>query len=320
MPNGNEQTLSPAAQLALFIREEVNGLEKRMATKQQGESELREVRVENLDEVQDYLRSELGRFLGEFAKMILQTKSDNNEPRISHISEVRMPETLRMEDTKDILESLLSLTKILQSKEFSPTINVTSPEVKIPELKIPEVRIPRINVPPPQVTVNAPEQEMDFTEIIRALAPLKFISNKPGKPITVRLSDGVNFIKAVQDAASRTVQAFSQSVGMTVDEFKAAIPRAVAHKKVTVTTAGTPVQFSTTQVKTSEVLITGDTDAAIVCVVGGDDTVDASANDKNGIIIIPGNSAVTIRTNDLRNLWADAESNGGVLNVTYTQF
>ena len=95
-------------------------------------------------------------------------------------------------------------------------------------------------------------------------------------------------------------------------------PSSLAHKKVTVGTAGSPVQVSTASIETSEVFISGDTDVGIVLVVGGSNTVRATVNNKNGMVIIPGNTPVIMRIDNLNKLWVDSETDGGILCVSYS--
>ena len=268
------------------------------------------VSIDNLDEVRLHLRKELG---------TLSVRLKNIVSRLP-APQVNVPSDLKV-DVKN-LKNLESLLKSLNAKDYNPTINVSPPDVNIPDIIVPAVQVPPIEVPAPQVTVKPADVNIDIQRIIDALEPLSFISNKASKPISVRLSDGQKFVKALKkmaDTAERQVTAFAQSSGISSDEMKAitGTPKTFNHVKITVTSAGTPVQISTTPVACDEVYLSGETDSGVVMVVGGDNTVRATTGNKNGLVIIPGNQPMTIKTNDLKNLWVDSETDGGILCVSY---
>ncbi|MBX4189784.1 hypothetical protein KW791_00580 [Candidatus Parcubacteria bacterium] len=112
-----------------------------------------------------------------------------------------------------------------KNMELNPTINVAQPEINIPEIKVPdiyvpEIIIPTINVPTPQVTVN-PEINIDLNKVIDALENLKYLSNLPNKPLSVRMSDGNKFVKVIQQLQKATDNlgvVYAGQSGITSDE------------------------------------------------------------------------------------------------------
>jgi len=280
------------------------------------------IAVDNLDEIKKHLRVEnklvsesLSKNISEISSAMKEKFEEIPKPKITTAFKFEMPE----------IDMLVRKLEILNKKKFNPSIDIKAPDINIPEIKLPKIVVPEIKVPEiktPNVTVN-PNVDIDVKALLKALKPLKLLSHGAKSPIAVRMSDGKKFIKAMQDlakAAEQQVVSFNQSSGITSDDLRSVVgtPKTFGHKKVTVTTSGTPVNVSSTSIACDEVYLTGDTDAGIVLVVGGDNTVDATTNNKNGLVIIPGNTATVIKTNDLKNLWVDAESNGGVLCVSYS--
>lgn len=272
------------------------------------------VEVSNIDFVKKYLREELRTFLTDLERSLSKIK-------LPDLPEIKLRESVRLTNLKELGDTLTGISSLLNSIK-NETLNL---KVHIPEIKVPDIAVPPINVPQSIVNVE-PEVEIDFKPIINALKPLKFLTNKKSTPLSVRLSDGQEWVQLLKKAADdlnegagRMIHAFASGGGMTVDEYKSVsgTPKTGGHKRVTVTTSGTPVQVSTTSVSCTEVYLSGDTDSGAVMVVGFNNTVDATVNNKNGMIIIPGNVPLPVKTNDLTNLWVDSETNGGVLCVGY---
>ncbi len=273
------------------------------------------VDVNNLDEVKASLHNELNS-LG-------KSLSANLKPKEAVVMGIKV------EEMAELIEQVTALKEAIASVDFNPKIEIidkvpeiTIPEIKLPTINVPQIKIPPINVPAPQVTVNPAEVNIDLDEMLKALEPLKYLSDKPGKPISVRLSDGKSFVEALKgiiDKQEKIVHAFSSSSGMSVDEFKtvAGTPKTFGNFRKEVAVSGTAVQVSATSVPCCDVYLSADIDVGKVLVVG-DSTVDATNGNKNGIILIPGNDPVHIRTNDLRNLWVDSDGNGGVLCGNYS--
>ncbi len=181
-----------------------------------------EMDVGNLDDVQAYLRNELGKVATRLEKALKHVKVD--------LPTIKISETIKLSnigDLKPVIEAVGEATKSLATLTerftFEPQVDVNVPDVIVPDIVIPEIKLPRIIVPKPEVTITNPE--MDMSPLLKALQPLKLISDKPNKPITVRMSDGKKFVKALKQAVKENsdgiLHAFSSSGGMDVDEYRA---------------------------------------------------------------------------------------------------
>lgn len=167
-----------------------------------------EVNVKNFDEVRLGMRKELDRLRNKLPK---PNSGINLAMNINGLSE--------------LMEMLLSLLETLNSIDYKPSITVPEikiPEIKVPDINLPEIKAPSVYVPPPQVTVN-PEVNIDIQSIIKALDSLKYLSDRPDKPIAVRMSDGQKFIKAIQQLQKSTENlgvVYSGSSGLTTDDMR----------------------------------------------------------------------------------------------------
>lgn len=157
------------------------------------------VSVDNLDVVSASLRNEL-------AKVVKAVK--DSQP-----------------DNTDVLKELKKLTAAISAIEVNPTINVNAADVTIPEIKLPSISIPDINVPTPQVNYTAPDihipapvvnlpapivnvETIDISAIIQAIESNlnKIRTNSVGRPLAVRLSDGQNWVKQLEQLNKQTAQ------------------------------------------------------------------------------------------------------------------
>lgn len=184
---------------------------------------LNDINVSNLDEVKAHLRNELRPVILAINSLskVMGKASSNANPKLNY--EIKIPEVIKLADFDALKKSITDLAAILKGKEFNPTIKVNVPDVIVPDIKIPEIKIPDIVVPEPKITVNPASLNLDLTELLDALEPLKFLSNKATNPISVRLSDGQKFIKALQnvaDKAGQVVTSFSASSGMSGEDYK----------------------------------------------------------------------------------------------------
>ena len=134
----------------------------------------------------------------------------------------------------------------------------------------------------------------DFAEDARGVVPYGLITGT------------TNVTRMLVDAAGRLLTSSAPASGSTF-----------GHLKKTVTTAGTPERVSATSLPVKKAYLCGDTDGGILMVVGGSNTVRATTGNKNGLVIIPGNNPTEIDISDLYDLWVDAETNGGILCVSY---
>jgi len=278
-----------------------------------------EVEVTNIDFVKKYLRVELSRFARRLVG-IIESISIPDTIKVSNFPAQK--DTVKVEEIKLVVEAINDLRAIMAQVEYNPTINVEAPKVDPIEVKIPPIKMPSVIVPKPEVTVN-PIVDIDLSDLLAALKPLKLLSSKPGHPIAVKVSDGKNWVKAIKEVGERMIQSIPMPNAMTAGQFKKAFKGSSTASgavgfKITVASAGTPIVLGA--INCYKVQISGDTDAGIVCVVGGSSAVRAASGSKNGIVIIPGNPPATIEVDNLSKLWVDAESNGGVIcGVYYTR-
>lgn len=168
------------------------------------------VNVENFDEMRLGMRKELDRL-----KKSLSTPKTNQGISLG----------MSIGGMDELLEMLLKLMEILNSIDYKPVLNVTTPTINMPEVELPDIVVPEIKAPdvyvsPPQVTVN-PEVNVDIRAIVDALDNLKYLSDRPNKPLSVRMSDGQKFIKAItalQKATDNLGVVYAGQSGITKDE------------------------------------------------------------------------------------------------------
>jgi hypothetical protein len=172
----------------------------------------KEVSVANFDVLRLGLRKELDRL----KKKIGDGSNSNRGISLS----------MEVNGMNDLMQILLKLMDYISTLDFKPEIELnpsfTIPDIKLPEINIPEIKAPSVIVPTPNVTVN-PEVNVDVRGIISALENLKYLSDRPNKPIAVRMSDGQKFVKAVQDLQKATEQlgvVYSGSSGLSTDDLK----------------------------------------------------------------------------------------------------
>jgi len=77
-------------------------------------------------------------------------------------------------------------------------------------------------------------------------------------------------------------------------------------------TSGVAVALVATSTPCQSIIVCGDVDAGIVTVIG-DSNVVATTTGINGVIIIPGNSPVTISSTNAGDVYVDAQENGGAV-------
>lgn len=142
----------------------------------------------------------------------------------------KIPSVYSQEDEKiSILIGLLNdVVSIISKIEVKPELNPTFvvPDVKIPPINIPEIKVPNVYVPESKITVNPAQVSIDLQGVIDALENIKYISDNPKKPISVRMSDGSKFVEAIQQLKDSTEQlgvVYAGSSGISKDEFKSTI-------------------------------------------------------------------------------------------------
>lgn len=188
------------------------------------------ISVDNFDVVKKHLRDELKILGSKLEKSILTMRSSEN---------VVATDLIKLEQMKDMVETLMKMyDSFAKNMELKPVINVTTPEVNIPEIKlptinVPEIRMPEINIPAPEVTVN--NDFFEITQAIRGLVPylenLDKITNDPNNPISVRMSNGKEFIdtlKEISESGRQMVAVATGGGGYTTVDNTAQNPAKVA--------------------------------------------------------------------------------------------
>ncbi len=177
--------------------------------------------VSNLDEIKLHLRTEL-KIVTQAIEALVKAIKIPDEIKVSNFpvqKEITIPDTIQVANLSEITQQIEGLRALINSIDFKPQIEVSTPEVRIPEVRIP----PFPKIPAPNIDFN-PEIKIDLDRLLTALTPLKYLSDKAGKPLSVRLSDGERFVqalKALADKQERVVQAFATtSPGLTIDELK----------------------------------------------------------------------------------------------------
>jgi len=180
-----------------------------------------QIEVTNIDYVKKYLREELSILSKQLIQTIASIKTPesikvSNQLKSLEISNFpKQLDEIKVPEIQNMVEAINDLRSIMAQIDFNPTVKVDAP--KIPDIKIPEIKVPKQDAP--IVNVN-PEVEIDVRKIIDALKPLKLISNRPSKPISVRMTDGEKWVEAIKEAEGKVVRAFAAG-GMTADEWKA---------------------------------------------------------------------------------------------------
>lgn len=253
------QSLDPIIQEIGSMHRSIAKLESRKAQPTD------EIYIENLDEIKLHLRGELERF-GKSLKDILQS---------SKLPSFNISETIKLSNIGDLERSLKALQLVVSTLDkkiskinFEPNLNVTAtvPTVNIPEIKLPMIHVPKIDAP--SVTVN-PIVDIDLTSLLEALEPLALLSNSPDSPISVRLSDGQDFIEeittALREGQEQMATVVSTSYGLSKDEYKAAerelySASTAVNDAVTIGSSSTSVLAARTRVS---IMLTNDSDETI---------------------------------------------------------
>jgi hypothetical protein len=209
-----------------------------------------------------------------------------------------------------------------------PDVTVSIPPVQIPEIKVPDIIVPAVEIP----EIKVPEVNIDLDRVVEALSPLKLITNKAKSPISVKLSDGKEFVrlanlleKVAKSVKDTNKQVVAYSSGPSEVDISETSRNAIAQEqgystigdgRTTVTNTGTRVQLSLTSVPCKKVVITGEDDNTGVVVVGGATVVAAQAT-RRGTPLVALQSDVFFVDN-LNKLYIDATvSTEGVTYVYY---
>ena len=271
--------------------------------------------ISNFDEVKLHLRTELKILYDNLAKMFGGLKIPDSfkiEGIPKYPDEVSIKDVvIQVAQLQNLLDSITDLRTVLAQIDFKPQIEIKHdyPDINIPPIKVPEVRIPEIKVPKPEVTVNS---EIDLSELLGALKPLRLLSDKATRPLSVRLSDGANFIKKLTEIVGQQekwVTAFSQSKGMDEGEFKNKFTQltqatTIISNRKAVTNAGTAEKLIATATPCFRVDICADIGNTNAIVVGGSGVVAASGLQK-GTVLLPG-EIFTVFIDDVSKIYVDS--------------
>lgn len=298
------------------------------------------VSVDNLDEVKASLHNELSRISKPIIKAIDKLALDRDrieaikneieaknrealnethdiqivkKPKqrleIANIGDIAFPSSVKINNLDDLKIFFDSLSDVITNKLNldipAPQVTVSPPEVNIPEIKIPESSI-----------------NIDVDGLLSALEPLKFLSDRPNKALSVRLSDGNKFVKALRtivENQERQATAFSQ--GLNESSARKAFKQAIDSNKGSSVTEGRKalsdssagVQVTSTSTPIKYVYISADTAGDVVAVGGSTSTQLDSAT---GMILTPGTPPVRLDITDLNKLYASGAT-GSALCYTY---
>jgi len=177
----------------------------------------------------------------------------------------------------------------------------------------------------PETKIDIPEVQLDGLVKEINLGLNKIRTNSVTRPLAVRLSDGQKWLKEIigkMENMSTTLAGFSDQIrlrgktgGIINPATEETVGPAAAIVSGTVAMTGSPVQLTATSTACREVWVSADLGAANPIAVGSSN---ANATDGawKGLILVPGNSPVSIKINDLSKLYADGTS-GDDLSYAY---
>lgn len=309
-------------------------------------SQKNDVSVNNLDEITAALRNELARALKPVRDSVPNSMKgiEKELQDVGSLSLMRTVEGLPKFMTAMLVKfldfqtsnrerdraNLESLTKELMDElvpEIQNSINLQVSPTPI-DVKPADVNIDLGQVVAAINALKIPEvNDVDLNGILRALAPLEFLSDSPQSPLSVRLSDGQNFIRIMTELKNllkdinkgqRDVKAVVGG-GTTIQgiaRMRESGYSVIGDGRQTVTTAGTRVQLSTTSVSCNKVLITGETDNTGTVVVGSSSVVAALATRRG--TPLEAYQGIMLEVDNLNKVYLDSTVNGeGVTYVYY---
>lgn len=222
---------------------------------------------------------------------------------IDNIQDLAIPDTVAVKNLGDLQQYFINLGRVIE--------DAFDIEIPVPQVTVPA---PIVNVPETKIDIPA----VEFAPLLRALDPLKFISDLPNKPISVRLSDGKKFMKAVAaivEGQQKQVAAFSQGLNEASARkaFKQARQDTIGGSGFKeLTSAGTAVAITATSTTCKYVDISVNAGVANV----GASTAVQTSDGEIGVTIYPGNLPYRVHTNNLTSVYA-AGAAGTRLSWTY---
>ena len=303
------------------------------------------VTVTNLDEVKAALRNELNRVAkpllsvmesmemdkGKLAELKKKIQAENvialehthevrvtRKPKdtvtVSNLSDLVFPTAFRINNLKELEDFFAKFSQDIEK--------FTNKELVLPEIKIPT---PQVNVSPPRVDVDVPETvvnvpEVDLSSLLEALKPLRFISDSPKKPISVRVAskDGkkfLNLLEEIKDTGNKQAVAFSQGLNEAAAKraFKSVTQGTIGgSSSLELTDAASAVQITATSTACKYVDISANAGLANI---GGSGSV-ATSGSEVGVTIYPGNLPYRVNTDNLNKVYA-AGATGTRISWTY---
>lgn len=219
-------------------------------------SAIEKQKINNFDEVKLHLRTELGRVfkptLGKLeainSKHAFSPKTEASlnefirrpaETKVLNLGEIKLPTDLTINNLNELEQYFTNLADTIRS-----TFNV---EIPTPQVT---VNTPPVTIPETTVNVAMDEVVSAINRLILSVSPLQFMSDKADQALAVRLSDGEEFLKALQvikESGDRQVQAFSQQAGLTAKEFRSS-SRALNQKATAKTNDSVTVGNTSTSV------------------------------------------------------------------------
>ena len=207
-----------------------------------------EVEVSNLSDIRAHIRNELRiaqkPILEAFGPVIKAIQSIPKPLPFPKMPEPKdFPSSIRVSNFPTHEPFQLDLSEVLDSlNSIKDGLMVLDRDLPTPEVKV--------DLPETSVNVDLAPMLEGLGRIIEGLKPLQLLSRKATKPISVRMTDGRNFIRAIQevrDGQNKQVTAFASNRGINQKEFLAAqkalsqASSAKSNTKVTVGATSTSV-------------------------------------------------------------------------------
>lgn len=246
-----------------------------------------------------------GKLSEDFNFFVLK-KAPAGDVRVVNLDELILPNNVNIND--DQLNEIIDRFTELQSamvglKLPAPIVNI--PDIAIPQIKAPDVRIPDIDI--------SPITEGIVKELRKSLEKLR--TNKDTNPLAVRLSNGQNFIDALDNLVSRQEQAIVGFPGKITlannSSVQIAGAKSLGDGSATVASAGTAVQLSTSEVKCRRVIVYANEGNTGNIFLGS-----SSVSSSRGAVLQQARSE-TLNVRDLRDVYIDAATNGDGVTYVY---
>ncbi len=266
-------------------------------------------------------------------------KMDELRGKIMKYQEKKNRELIASEVVRQILNPVKTedIIKAIREIKIEPIVNVSPTDVKfsIPEPRVIMQEPPKISVNPPQVIVQEREFPKEFSiigfagfiknilEAIKGVFSVQVSDNTPKNPLYVTLAYANKAYKGAEETALGAVKGGilagggPSSVYLKGSNHKEIKPLSEAHDtiesgNVTVVTAGTAVQLSSTPTSCRKVIVHA-VNGHIV--VGGSDVEYAEATRKGVWISMTGRE--TFYPSDLDKIYVDAENDNTLVSFTY---